>query len=178
MLYFYSNMPIQVNARLSDDDWERIVVAFPGVSNAERISQLVHQQLTLLDARRSLPDALGLIEKLLSPTLQTLREQGLRGAGSEVAELLAKTVAEMAALLLSHAEGLQRESARTLPELEHLLLQRWARTSIQILRTAAHDPGSLRHPAGSGLEARRVLDQAARLQPTALPAPVPPAPGA
>jgi hypothetical protein len=77
----------------------------------------------------------------------------------------------MAALLLSHAEGLQRESARTLPELEHLLLQRWARATIQVLRTAAHDPGALRHPAGSGLEARRVLDQAARLQPVFSPRP-------
>ncbi|MFO1451046.1 MAG: hypothetical protein U1F61_23005 [Opitutaceae bacterium] len=157
-------MPIQVNARLPDDDWERIVAAFPGVSNAERISQLVSQQLTLMDARRSLPAALALIEKLLAPTLQTLREQGLRGAGSEPAELLAKTVAEMAALLLSHAEGLQRDSARTLPELEHLLLQRWARSTVQILRTAALEPASLRHPAGSGQEARRVIEQAALLQ--------------
>ena len=108
-------MPIQVNARLPDEDWERIVEAFPGVSNAERIAQLVRQQLTLLDARRSLPDALALIEKLLAPSLQSLRQQGLHGAGSEVAELLSKTVAEMAAILLSHADGLRDASARVLP---------------------------------------------------------------
>lgn len=159
-------MPIQVNARLTDEDWDRVVASMPGVSNAERIAQLVRQQLTLLDAHRSLPDALRLVEALLAPSLQRLREHGLRGAGSEVAETLAKSVAEMSAILLSHAEGLGHAAARAVPELELQLAQRWARASVHVLRTAALEPSSLRHPSGTAAEVRRVFDQAALLQST------------
>ncbi len=157
-------MPIQVNARLPDEDWERIVEALPGESNAERISQLVRQHIALLDARRSLPEALDLIERLLAPTLQRLREQGLRGSGSELAELLAKTVAEMAAVLLSQAEGLRSSPERTLPELESMLVQRWSRTTVQLLRTSALEPAALRHPGVSSQELRRIFEQVALLQ--------------
>lgn len=157
-------MPIQVNARLPDDEWERIVGFMPGMSNAERISQMVHQQLALLDARRSLPGALSLIERLLAPSLQSLREQGLRGKGAEVAEQLATTVAEMAAILLSHGEGLLSAEARTLSDLESQLMQRWSRATLHVLRTVVLDPSALRQPTISTQEAGRILDQAALLR--------------
>lgn len=159
-------MPIQVNARLADDDWERIVAAMPGVSNAERITQLVQQQLTLLDARRNLAQALSMVGTLLAPSLQALREQNLRGRGSEFSESLAQSVAEMAAILLSHADGLRNAPEKTTPELEALLIQRWARVTIQILRSAALEPGTIRNTTGASPEIQRVFEQVRLLQQT------------
>lgn len=157
-------MGIQVNARLADDDWERIVAAMPGVSNAERITQLVQQQLTLLDARRNLAQALDLIGALLAPSLQALREQGLRARGSELSEHLAQSVAEMAAILLSHADGLKKSPEKSMSDLEALLVQRWSRVSIQILRSAALEPGTIRNTQVVGPEIQRVFEQVRLLQ--------------
>ena len=170
-------MGIQVNARLADADWERVVEALPGVTNAERIVQLVQQQLTLLDARRSLPEALSLMERLLAPSRQALREVGLRGRGSELGETLAQTVIEMTALLLSHTEGLKSAPEKALPELEAQLVQRWARATIHVLRHAALDPASVRHPQAVTPEVQRVFEQA-RLLTAATGASNPPAPPA
>ena len=163
-------MAIQVNARLADDDWERIVAAMPGVSNAERITQLVQQQLTLLDARRNLAQALDMVGALLAPSLQALREQRLRGNGSELSETLAQSVAETAAILLSHAEGLRRDPDKTAPALEGLLVQRWARATIQVLRSAALEPGAIRNARVVGPEVQRVFEQVRLLQRAVPPA--------
>lgn len=157
-------MPIQVNARLADDDWERIVAAMPGVSNAERITQLVQQQLTLLDARRNLAQALDMVGALLAPSLQALREQGLRGKGSELSETLAQSVAEMAAVLLSHADGLRKDADKAAPVLEGLLVQRWARLTIQLLRSAALEPSTIRNARVVAPEIQRVFEQVRLLQ--------------
>ncbi|BET66289.1 hypothetical protein ASA1KI_12070 [Opitutales bacterium ASA1] len=159
-------MPIQVNARLADDDWERIVEAMPGVSNAERISQLVKQQLTLLDAQADLAQALHLIGTLLAPSLQTLRELGLRGKGSEISQALAQGASESAAILLSQADALRAKPDKTTPELETLLVQRWARVTIDVLRSATLDPASMRNHAAVAPEIQRVLEQARLLQQT------------
>ncbi|MGH8018795.1 MAG: hypothetical protein ACREIA_10965 [Opitutaceae bacterium] len=157
-------MPIQVNARLADDDWERIVAAMPGVSNAERITQLVEQQLAWLDARRQLAPALDLVGTLLAPSLQALREQGLRSKGSELSEQLAQSVSEMAAILLSHAEGLRASPEKTIPALEALLVQRWSRASIQVLRSAALEPATIRNTRAVSPEIQRVFEQVRLLQ--------------
>jgi hypothetical protein len=167
-------MMVQVNARVEEADWERLIQALPATSNAERMIQLVRQHLALLDAQRSLPEALGLIERLLAPSLGALREEGVRGGGSEVAEILAKTTAEMAALLLSQAEGLRQSPERALPEIELLLMQRWVRATIQILRTAVLEPSALCHPRGISQEVERLVEQIKRLHGALEPHPATP----
>jgi hypothetical protein len=156
-------MAMQVNVRLDEADWEKIVEAMPGLSNGERMTRLVRQQLTLLDSRHDLARALELIETELDPTLQALRRLRLLGQGSEIAEELAQSVIEMAALLLAQANNLQTAPEKHLPELEAKLVRRWSRTALLLLRTAVLDPGHIRHPAQTGPELRRVLDEAARL---------------
>lgn len=164
-------MAIQVNTRVPEEDWERIVEAFPGISNAERVSLLIQHELTSLSARKDLAAALRAVESLLAPAIQGLREQNLRGRGSNAAEMLATTVAEMAALLLSHVETLKASPERAVPELEGLLAQRWARATIQLLREAALEPAAIRNSAVVEPEVRRVFDQAARLAAARTPAP-------
>ncbi len=153
-------MPIQVNARLDDPLWERVVEAMPGMSNAERMSQLVHHHLALLDSRRDLPEALALMERMLAPALQALREQNLKGKGSELTEILAQTVTEACALLLSHADRLRQDPARTVPELEALLVQRWTRATLHVLRGTALEPNSIRNLRAVQPEVQRVFDEA------------------
>lgn len=152
-------MAIQVNTRIDEADWDRVVAAMPGISNAERMAELVRQQLALLESRRQLPDALALTERLLAPSLQALREQGVRGKGSEIAETLAQTVSEMAAVLLSHSDTLREAPERALAELEALLVQRWARATIHVLRGAALEPASVRNHQAAAPEIRRVFEQ-------------------
>lgn len=159
-------MTIQVNTRLPAEDWEQIVEAMPGMSNAERMSQLVHQQLELMQARRDLSAALRLTEQLLAPVLQGLREQGLQGTGSDFAETLSRTVAEMAAVLLSHSHGLQQSPEATVARLDALLVQRWTRATLHLLRSAVLEPGSVRNVAAVQPEIRRILDHALLLQRT------------
>ena len=156
-------MAMQVNVRLDEADWEKIVEAMPGLSNGERLTRLVRQQLTLLDSRHDLARALELIEAELDPTLQALRRQRLLGQGSEIAEELAQSVIESAALLLAQADNLHHAPEKHLPELEAKLVRRWSRTALQLLRTAALDPAQIRHPAQTAPELRRVLEQAAFL---------------
>lgn len=164
-------MSLQVNVRLDEADWERLVAALPGESNAERIAHLVRRQLVLLDARRDLAEALRHVEELLAVALKPLREQALQGRGSELSEALGRAVAEMAAVLLSRSEGLKTSPESALPALEAQLAQRWARATVEFLRLAILEPGTLRHPHGVAPEARRVLEQA-RLLVSSLPPPV------
>ena len=152
-------MAIQVNTRIDEADWEKVVAAMPGISNAERMSELVRQQLALLESRRQLPQALALTERLLAPSLQALRELGVRGKGSEIAETLAQTISEMAAVLLAHSDALRETPERALAELEALLIQRWARATIHVLRGAALEPGSVRNHQAVAPEIRRVFEQ-------------------
>jgi hypothetical protein len=156
-------MAIQVNTRVPEKDWERIIEAFPGISNAERVSVLIQHELTSLAARKDLATAIRAVESLLAPAVQGLREQNLRGRGSTAAEMLATTVTEMAALLLSHVESLKAAPERAVPELEGLLMQRWARATIQLLREAALEPTAIRNAAAVEPEVRRVFDQVALL---------------
>lgn len=156
-------MGMQVNVRLDEADWEQIVAAMPGLSNGERMTRLVRQQLTLLDSRHDLARALELIEAALDPTLQALRRQRLQGQGSEIAEELAQSVIEMAALLLAQADNLSASPEKHLPELEARLARRWSRTALQLLRTTALDPAQIRHQAQTRPELQRVLAQAAQL---------------
>jgi hypothetical protein len=157
-------MTIQVNTRLPAEDWERIVEAMPGLSNGERMSQLVQQQLALLDARRDLTVALRLIEQLLAPVLQGLREQGLRGQGSDFSETLARTVAEMAAVLLSHSEGLRTAPEATVSKLDALLVQRWTRATLALLRNTSLEPSTVRNTAAVEPEIRRIFEHVALLE--------------
>lgn len=156
-------MGMQVNVRLDEADWEKIVEAMPGLSNGERMTRLVGQQLTLLDSRHDLTRALELIEAALDPTLQALRRQRLQGQGSELAEELAQSVIEMAALLLAQADNLNKAPEKHLPELEARLVRRWSRSALHLLRTAALDPAQIRHPQQTRPELQRVLSQAAQL---------------
>lgn len=156
-------MGMQVNVRLEEADWEQIVAAMPGLSNGERMTRLVRQQLTLLDSRHDLARALELIEAELDPTLQALRRQRLLGHGSEIAEELAQSVIEMAALLLAQADNLAAAPEKHLPDLEAKLVRRWSRTALQLLRTTALDPTQIRHQAQTRPELQRVLTQAAQL---------------
>lgn len=156
-------MAIQVNTRVAEEDWDRIIEAFPGISNAERVSLLIQHELTSLAARKELGTALRVVESLLAPTVQNLREQNLRGRGSNTAEMLATTVTEMTALLLSHVEGLKSAPERAVPELEGLLVQRWARATIQLLREAMLEPDAIRNSAVVEPEVRRVFEQATLL---------------
>ena len=156
-------MAIQVNTRLEEADWEQIVEAMPGMSNGERMTRLVRQQLTLLDSRHDLTRALELVEAALDPTLQALRRQHLQGQGSEVAEEIARSVIEMAALLLAQTDNLAKAPEKHLPELEAKLARRWARTARQLLRTAALDPLRIRHQAQTRAELEGVLAEAAKL---------------
>ncbi len=156
-------MAIQVNTRLEEADWEQIVEAMPGMSNGERMTRLVRQQLTLLDSRHDLARALELVEAALDPTLQALRRQHLQGQGSEVAEEIARSVIEMAALLLAQTDNLAKAPEKHLPELEAKLARRWARTARQLLRTAALDPLRIRHQAQTRAELEGVLAEAAKL---------------
>jgi hypothetical protein len=157
-------MTIQVNTRLPAEEWEQIVEAMPGMSNAERMTQLVHQQLDLLKARKDLSAALRLTEELLAPVLQGLREQGLHGKGSDFAETLSRTVAEMAAVLLSHSDGLRQAPEATVARLDALLVQRWTRATLHLLRNATLEPTSVRNPAAVEPEIRRIFDHVALLQ--------------
>jgi hypothetical protein len=156
-------MTLQVNVRLDEADWEQIVAAMPGLSNGERMTRLVRQQLTLLESRHDLSRALQLVEAALDPALQALRRQRLQGQGSEIAEELAASVIEMSALLLAQSENLALAPEKHLPELEAKLVRRWARTARQLLRTAALDPAQIRHPAQTRPELDGVLAEAARL---------------
>lgn len=157
-------MTIQVNTRLEEADWEKIVEAMPGLSNGERMSQLVRQQLTLLDSRRNLTRALELFETTLAPSLQAMQELRLQGKGSDLAETLAETVSEMAALLLSHTDALQRIPEKDLPELEAALARRWSRATLQLLRNAVLEPGAIRNTQGVQPELQRIFDQVKLLQ--------------
>jgi hypothetical protein len=156
-------MGLQVNVRLDEADWEQIVEAMPGLSNGERMTRLVRQQLTLLESRHDLARALQLVEAALDPTLQALRRQRLQGQGSEVAEELAQSVIEMAALLLAQSENLASSPEKYLPELEAKLARRWSRGARQLLRTAALDPAQIRHQGQTRPELQSVLAEAARL---------------
>ena len=152
-------MPLQVNARLDDTIWEQVVEAMPGISNAERLTQLVQNHVTLLRSRRELSAALQFSERMLAPVLQNLREQNLQGRGSELAESIAQTVIELSAVLLSRADALAASPEKTVPELEALLVQRFTRTALQILRTSALAPDSVRNPAAVQPETRRIFDE-------------------
>jgi NTP pyrophosphatase (non-canonical NTP hydrolase) len=156
-------MAMQVNVRLEEADWERIVEAMPGLSNGERMTSLVRQQLALLESRHDLPQALELIEAALQPTLQALRRQRLQGQGSEIAEELAQSVIEMAALLLAHADDLTAAPQKHVAGLEAKLARRWSRTALQLLRTVALDPGQIRNQELTTPELQRVLVQVAQL---------------
>lgn len=156
-------MGLQVNVRLDEADWEQIVEAMPGLSNGERMTRLVRQQLTLLESRHDLTRALQLVEAALDPTLQALRRQRLQGKGSEVAEELAQSVIEMAALLLAQTESLASAPEKHLPELEAKLARRWSRTARQLLRSVALDPAQIRHQAQTRPELQGVLAEAAKL---------------
>ncbi len=165
-------MAMQVNVRLDEADWEQIVEAMPGLSNGERMTRLVRQQLTLLDSRHDLSRAIELIESALDPTLQALRRQRLQGQGSELAEELAQSVIEMAALLLAHTNDLATTPEKHVAGLEEKLARRWSRTALQLLRTVALDPGQIRNQQLTKPELQRVLAQAAQLAgppPTSLP---------
>jgi hypothetical protein len=159
---------MQVNVRLDEADWEQIVAAMPGLSNGERMTRLVRQQLTLLDSRHDLARALELVEAALDPARQSLRRQRLEGKGSELAEELAQSVIEMAALLLAHTDQLAEAPEKHLPELEAALVRRWGRTALHILRTGALDPAQIRNQQAVAPELARILAQA-----RALPAPGP-----
>ena len=156
-------MGLQVNVRLDEADWEQIVEAMPGLSNGERMTRLVRQQLTLLDSRHDLARALQLVEAALDPTLQALRRQRLQGQGAEIVEELAQSVIEMAALLLAQTDNLASAPEKHLPDLEAKLVRRWSRTARQLLRTAALEPAQIRHPAQTRPELQGVLSEAARL---------------
>jgi hypothetical protein len=156
-------MSIQVNARLEEADWEQVVEAMPGMSNGERMTRLVRQQLTLLESRHDLARALELVEAALDPTLQALRRQQLQGQGSEVAEEIARSVIEMAALLLAQTDNLAKAPEKHLPELEAKLARRWSRTARQLLRTAALEPLRIRHQGQTRAEIEGVLAEAAKL---------------
>ncbi|MBC8012005.1 MAG: hypothetical protein H7067_18115 [Burkholderiales bacterium] len=156
-------MAMQVNVRLDEADWEQIVAAMPGLSNGERMTRLVRQQLTLLDSRHDLTRALELIEAALDPTLQALRRQRLQGQGSELAEELAQSVIEMAALLLAHTDDLAAAPEKHVAALEAKLARRWSRTALQLLRTVALDPGQIRNQQLTRPELQRVLTQVSQL---------------
>lgn len=156
-------MAMQVNVRLDEADWEQIVAAMPGLSNGERMTRLVRQQLTLLDSRHDLTRALELIEAALDPTLQALRRQRLQGQGSELAEELTQSVIEMAALLLAHTDDLAAAPEKHVAALEAKLARRWSRTALQLLRTAALDPGQIRNQQLTRPELQRVLTQVSQL---------------
>lgn len=156
-------MAMQVNVRLDEAEWEKIVEAMPGLSNGERMATLVRQQLTLLDSRHDLARALELLESTLDPVRQSLRRQRLQGSGSEVAEELAQSVIEMAALLLAQTDPMAKAPEKHLPELELQLARRWARTASQILNLAALDPTRFRNQQSALPEVRRIFGQARQL---------------
>ncbi len=156
-------MGMQVNVRLDEADWEKIVEAMPGLSNGERMATLVRQQLTLLDSRHDLARALELLESTLDPVRQSLRRQRLQGRGSEIAEELAQSVIEMAALLLAQTDALAKSPEKHVPELEAQLAWRWSRTASQILNAAALDPAQFRNQQGALPEVIRILTQARQL---------------
>lgn len=156
-------MAIQVNVRLDEADWEKIVEAMPGQSNGERMATLVRQQLTLLDSRHDLTLALELLESALDPVLKSLRCQRLQGRGTEVVEELAQSVIEMAALLLAQTDALAKTPEKHLPELEVQLVRRWSRTASQILSAAALDSAQFINQQGALPEILRLLAQARQL---------------
>jgi hypothetical protein len=160
-------MAMQVNVRLDETDWEKIVEAMPGLSNGERMATLVRQQLTLLDSRHDLARALELLESALDPVRQSLRRQRLQGRGSEVAEELAQSVIEMAALLLAQTDALAKSPDKHLAELEFQLVRRWSRTASQILNAAALDPAQFRNQQGALPEIMRILAQSRQLSASA-----------
>lgn len=156
-------MAMQVNVRLDEADWEKIVEAMPGLSNGERMATLVRQQLTLLDSRHDLARALELLESALDPVRQSLRRQRLQGRGSEIAEELAQSVIEMAALLLAQTDALAKSPEKHLPELETQLARRWCRTAAQVFNAAALDPAQFRNQQGTLSEIRRIFAQVGQL---------------
>lgn len=156
-------MTIQVNTRLPAEEWEQIVETLPGMSNAERMAQIVNQQLGILKSRRDLSAALRLMEDLLAPVLQGLRELGLQGKGSDFAETLSRAIAEMAALLLSHSDELRDAPEATVARLDALLVQRWSRATLHLLRSASLEPGSARNIAAVQPEVQRIFDHVALL---------------
>lgn len=160
-------MAMQVNVRLDEAEWEKIVEAMPGLSNGERMATLVRQQLTLLDSRHDLARALELLESALDPVRQSLRRQRLQSRGSEIAEELAQSVIEMAALLLAQTDALAKAPDKHLPELEIQLVRRWSRTASQILHAAALDPAQFRNQQGALPEILRILAQARQLSASA-----------
>jgi len=156
-------MTLQVNARLDETDWERVIAAMPGLSNAERMSRIVQNHLTLLDAQHDLKRALELVEAALDPALQALRHQRLHGRGSEIAENLAQCATEMTAMVLAHSRALASAPAKHLPELETALVRRWNRSTLQLLQTAILDPTRVCSQTGVQPEVRRLLEQAVTL---------------
>jgi len=165
-------MAMQVNVRLDEAEWEKIVEAMPGLSNGERMATLVRQQITLLDSRHDLARALELLESTLDPVLQSLRRQRLQSRGSEVAEEMAQSVIEMAALLLAQTEAMAKAPDKTLPELEFQLARRWARTAAYVFNLAALDPERFRHQQGALPEIKRVFNQARQLAISVSPHPI------
>jgi hypothetical protein len=153
-------MPMQVNVRLDEADWEQLVEAMPGLSNGERMARLVRQQLTSLEARHDLTRALELVETALDPILQSLRRLRLQGQGSEIAEELAQGVIEQAALLLAHTDSLATAPEKHLADLEAKLVRRWSRTTLHLLRTASQDSSHIRNHQAVLPEIQRVLTQA------------------
>lgn len=152
-------MAMQVNARLDESEWEQIVELMPGLSNGERMTRLVRQQITLMDSRHDLGRALKLVGVTFDPCLQALREQRLNGKGSDLVETIAKTTAELAALLLARTDALGKTPDKALPELEALLSQAWTRATLALLREATLDPGRLRNPHAVLPEFQRIFDQ-------------------
>jgi hypothetical protein len=156
-------MAMQVNVRLDEAEWEKIVEAMPGLSNGERMATLVRQQLTLLDSRHDLARALELLESTLDPVRQSLRRQRLQGRGSEIAEELAQSVIEMAALLLAQTDALAKSPEKHVPELEAQLARRWSRTAAHVFNAAALDPAQFRNQQGALSEIRRIFAQVSQL---------------
>jgi hypothetical protein len=157
-------MAIQVNTRLDESEWEKVVEAMPGLSNGERMSQLVRLQITLFESRHNLTRALEHIDAALTPSLQAMKEQRLHGKGSDLAETLALAVTEMAALLLSHTDAMLHSPEKALPEVENALVRRWSRASLQVLRAAVLDPAVIRNAKAVQPEIQRLLDQIKLLQ--------------
>lgn len=166
-------MPLQVNARMDDSDWERIVAAMPGQSNAERLTRIVRHHLTLLDAQHDLASALDLVESILDPALQSLKHQRLRGHGSEIVEELTRCTTEMAAIILALTRSVQTAPEKHLAELEIQLVRRWSQSTLYLLRTAALDSTRICGHQGVLPELRRIQEQATLLASTSVPSPNP-----
>ena len=156
-------MPVQINARLDEADWERLVEAMPGLSNGERLVPLVRGELASLESRRDLAQALQRVEAMLDPVRQAMRRERLRGKGSEVAEAVTEGVIELAALLLAHTDDMARAPEKNLAGIEAAVVRRWGDVTLQVLRTAVLDPARIKHQQVSLPELQRILGQVRQL---------------